>query len=149
MNELRHEVPDDPTLKLDMETGKWCRPPNTRAIIYPDGRKIDRLSKIPMADITDIICEGTPHRSLTTVNLRDGHVMLVHDMGHILPEPLPGDEYAETFTFVADLDDGTYVQLQLAVTNLGPGAGTGLCRALVKRPGAAPWTRSARTAPGA
>ena len=91
MNELRHEVPDDPTLKLDMETGKWkwCRPPNTRAIIYPDGRKIDRLSKIPMADITDIICEGTPHRSLTTVNLRDGHVMLVHDMGHILPEPLP------------------------------------------------------------
>ena len=88
MNELRHEVPDDPTLKLDMETGKWCRPPNTRAIIYPDGRKIDRLSKIPMADITDIICEGTPHRSLTTVNLRDGHVMLVHDMGHILPDRL-------------------------------------------------------------
>lgn len=67
----------------------------------------------------------------------------------LLPEPLPGDEYTETFTFVADLDDGTYVQLQLAVTNLGPGAGTGLCRALVKRPGAAPWTRSARTAPGA
>ena len=91
MNELRHEVPDDPTLKLDMETGKWCRPPNTRAIIYPDGRKIDRLSKIPMADITDIICEGTPHRTLTTVNLRDGHVMLVHDLGHQLMLPInPG-----------------------------------------------------------
>ena len=89
MNTQRHEVPDDPTIKLDVETGSWRRPYPTRAIIYPDGRKIDRLSKIPMADITDIICEGTPHRSLTTVNLRDGHVMLVHDMGHILPEPLP------------------------------------------------------------
>jgi hypothetical protein len=60
------------------------------------------------------------------------------------PEALPADEYAETFTFVADLDDGTYVQLQLAVTNLGPGAGTGLCRALVKRPGAAAWTAHTR-----
>ncbi len=60
------------------------------------------------------------------------------------PEALAADEYAETFTFVGDLDDGSYVQLQLAVTNLGPGAGTGLCRALVKRPGAAAWTGLAR-----
>lgn len=60
------------------------------------------------------------------------------------PEALPSDEYAETFTFVGDLDDGTYVQLQLAVTNLGPGTGTGLCRALVKRPGAAAWIGHAR-----
>jgi len=62
------------------------------------------------------------------------------------PSELASDEYAETFTFVADLDDGTYVQLQLAVTNLGPGSGTGLCRALVKRPGAAAWTSHRRYA---
>jgi len=60
------------------------------------------------------------------------------------PEALAADEYAETFTFVGDLDDGTYVQLQLAITNIGPGQGTGLCRALVKRPGAAAWTSHAR-----
>jgi len=60
------------------------------------------------------------------------------------PEALAADEYAETFTFVADLDDGTYVQLQLAVTNLGPGSGSGLCRALVRRPGADAWTRHGR-----
>ncbi|MBP7532609.1 MAG: hypothetical protein KA775_12375, partial [Ottowia sp.] len=73
----------DPTVR------DGARPYPTRCIIYPDGQVIHRQARIPMADITDIICEGTPHRSLTTVNLRDGHVMLVHDMGHILPEPLP------------------------------------------------------------
>jgi hypothetical protein len=64
--------------------------------------------------------------------------------GLLQPAELPSDEYAETFTFVADLDDGTYVQLQLAVTNLGPGSGIGLCRALVKRPAEAAWTRHER-----
>lgn len=65
--------------------------------------------------------------------------------GEVLrPVELPADDYAETFTFVADLEDGTYVQLQLAVTNLGPGSGTGLCRALVKRPGAPSWTSHER-----
>jgi len=62
------------------------------------------------------------------------------------PSEQASDEYAEVFTFVADLDDQTYVQLQLAVTNMGPGSGTGLCRALVKRPGAAAWTRHRRFA---
>jgi hypothetical protein len=60
------------------------------------------------------------------------------------PALLEQDEYAESFTFVADLDDGTYLQLQLAVTNLGPGSRTGLCRALVVRPGASAWTASTR-----
>jgi hypothetical protein len=64
--------------------------------------------------------------------------------GVLEPAELPSDDYAETFTFVADLDDGTYVQLQLAVTNLGPGSGIGLCRVLVKRPVDAPWTRHER-----
>ena len=76
-------VSADPTLR------DGARPYPTRAIVYPDGRVITRQSRIPMADITDIICEGTPHRSLTTVNLRDGHVMLIHDMGHVLDPMLP------------------------------------------------------------
>ena len=91
MNESanRHEVPDDPTLKLDMESRQWCRPYPTRCIIYPDGQVIHRQARIPMEDITDIICGGTSARSLSTVNLRDGHVMLVYDLGHILDPMLP------------------------------------------------------------
>jgi hypothetical protein len=60
------------------------------------------------------------------------------------PAPLADEDYVESFTFVADLDDGTYVQLQLGVTNLGPSTGTGFCRALVRRPGGEPWTASER-----
>jgi hypothetical protein len=60
------------------------------------------------------------------------------------PTVLGDDDYAESFTFVADLDDGTYLQLQLAVTNIGPGERTGACRALLVRPGKAPWTRNER-----
>lgn len=68
----------DPTLR----DGK--RPYPTRCIIYPDGRVIERQARIPMADIADIICAGTPVKGLDTVNLRDGHVLLVHDLGHHL-----------------------------------------------------------------
>lgn len=91
MNTQRHEVPDDPTLVLDAESGKWSRPQFTRAIVYPDGRVVKRLAPIPRNEIEALICDPAPHapRSLTVVNLRDGHVMFVHDMGHILPEPLP------------------------------------------------------------
>jgi hypothetical protein len=60
------------------------------------------------------------------------------------PAVLEQDEYAESFTFIADLDDGTYVQLQLVVTNLGPGSRTGACRALVVRAGKEPWTKGER-----
>jgi hypothetical protein len=74
----------DPTLRGD---GKRAYP--TRCIIYPDGRMIERQAKIPMEDITSIICDETDVRALTIVNLRDGHVMLVHDMGHQLL--LPGN----------------------------------------------------------
>lgn len=56
------------------------------------------------------------------------------------------ERYGETFTFVSDLEDGSYVQVQLAVTNLGPGSATGLCRALVVRPGHAPWAQDERIA---
>lgn len=68
----------DPTL-ID---GK--RPYPTRAILYPDGRVVKRDGKIPMRDIEAIICDSAADRprALDTVNLRDGHVMLVHDLGH-------------------------------------------------------------------
>ena len=62
----------------------------------------------------------------------------------LAPVPLPEDEYVESFTFVADLDDGTYVHAQLGVTNIGPGSGNAFCRVLVARPGVAPWTASDR-----
>lgn len=64
------------------------------------------------------------------------------------PAVLEQDEYAESFTFIADLDDGTYVHLQLAVTNLGPGSRTGGCRALVVRAGKEPWSRGERFGAG-
>ena len=91
MNTQRHEVPDDPTLVLDAESGKWIRPQSTRAIVYPDGRVVKRLAPIPSNEIEALICDPAPHapRSLTVVNLRDGHVMLIHDMGHILDPMLP------------------------------------------------------------
>jgi hypothetical protein len=57
---------------------------------------------------------------------------------------LKRSSYGESFTFIADLDDGTYVQLSLSLTNLGPGPTKGLCRALVVRAAGAPWKASTR-----
>lgn len=56
------------------------------------------------------------------------------------PEVQKEDEYGETFTFMADMDDGSYVHLQLAITNLGPGDASGVCHALVKRTSQPAWT---------
>ena len=69
----------DPTLS------EGIRPYPTRAIIYPDGKVIHRAGPISLKDITSIICDQVPQapRGLDTINLRDGHVMFVHDMGHI------------------------------------------------------------------
>lgn len=52
--------------------------------------------------------------------------------------------YGETFTFIADLDDGTYVHLSLGFTNLGPGSIKAICRAVVVPPNASPWKASTR-----
>lgn len=71
-----------------------------------------------------------------------------HAAAALEPRPAEEDEYGETFTFVADLDDGSYVQLQLAVTNLGPGSRSGLCRALVRRPTAKAWSAFDRVGEG-
>jgi len=60
------------------------------------------------------------------------------------PLLLKRGSYGESFTFIADLEDGTYVQLSLSFTNLGPGGTKGLCRALVVRPSGEPWKASTR-----
>ncbi|NBD10351.1 hypothetical protein [Corallococcus silvisoli] len=54
------------------------------------------------------------------------------------------DRYGESFTFVADADDGTYVTVTLSVTNIGPGSRTGICRATVLRPGKPTWAPQSR-----
>ena len=61
----------------------------------------------------------------------------------------PSDAYTESFTFVADLEDGAYAWIQLSVSNLGPGTHHGVCRALLLRPGQAPaWSAQVRARPG-
>jgi hypothetical protein len=69
--------------------------------------------------------------------------------GALEPQPTGSDNYGESFTFIADLADGTYVWAQLSFTHLGPGSHHGVCRALVVRGGKAPagrpaWTPSER-----
>jgi hypothetical protein len=56
-------------------------------------------------------------------------------------EPLPSsnDNYGESFTFMVDLEDGTFVFAQFSITNLGPGSRHGICRATVVRPGQKTW----------
>lgn len=56
------------------------------------------------------------------------------------PTPSPSDNYGESFTFIGDLEDGTFVLVQLSVTNLGPGARHGICRASVLKPGQKAWS---------
>lgn len=60
------------------------------------------------------------------------------------PLLLKRSSYGESFTFIADLDDGTYVQATLSFTNLGPGSTKGLCRAVVVRPAGGAWKASTR-----
>ncbi|HET9450890.1 MAG TPA: hypothetical protein VFO83_08420 [Aggregicoccus sp.] len=55
--------------------------------------------------------------------------------GALEPQPAGSDNYGESFTFIADLKDGTYVWAQLSFTHLGPGSHHGVCRALVVRGG--------------
>ncbi|XXF78613.1 hypothetical protein P2318_02325 [Myxococcaceae bacterium GXIMD 01537] len=64
--------------------------------------------------------------------------------GVFQPEPSSNDNYGESYTFSADMDDGTFLQVQLSVTNLGPGSRHGICRATVKRPGEKQWTPQKR-----
>lgn len=54
------------------------------------------------------------------------------------------DTYGESFSFTADLDDGSYAWAQLSITNLGPGEAHGICRGLYVRPGRATWAAQDR-----
>ena len=47
------------------------------------------------------------------------------------PQPLSDEAYGESFTAIADLNDGTYVLLQYVFTNAGFGDGKAACRGLV------------------
>lgn len=61
----------------------------------------------------------------------------------VIAPALLGDEtYAETYTFIADLTDGTYVQAQLIISNAGWGDGHGVCRLLIVDPQGESWTAS-------
>jgi hypothetical protein len=55
------------------------------------------------------------------------------------PTPSSNDNYGESFTFMVDLEDGTFVFTQFSITNLGPGSRHGICRATVVRPGQKVW----------
>ena len=52
------------------------------------------------------------------------------------PVPLSEESYAETYTAVASLDDGSFVLMQMLFTNAGFGDRKGACRALWVPPGA-------------
>lgn len=60
------------------------------------------------------------------------------------PHPSRNDNYGESFTFVADLEDGTYVWTQFSVTHLGPGSDHAACRAVVVAPGRKAWAPGER-----
>jgi len=50
--------------------------------------------------------------------------------GVLTPEILAAETYAESFTAITDLDDGTFLLLQVAFSNVGLGDGHGACRLL-------------------
>ncbi|ATB44907.1 hypothetical protein [Corallococcus macrosporus] len=56
------------------------------------------------------------------------------------PKVSPSDTYGENFSFIGDLDDGTFIFAQLTVTNIGPGSRIGLCRTTVLTPGQKAWS---------
>ena len=53
-------------------------------------------------------------------------VSLAFGASPLNPQPLDDESNGETFTKIADLSDGTYIQLQLAVSNIGMGDGAGV-----------------------
>lgn len=58
------------------------------------------------------------------------------------PAVVGQESYAETFTAIADLQDGTYLQIQLMISNVGWGDQHGICRMLVVPPRGKAWTRA-------
>jgi hypothetical protein len=58
------------------------------------------------------------------------------------PTLLDDESYAEQFNAIADTEEGTYVHLQLGVSNVGFGDGNAACRVLVIEPGREAWTQT-------
>ncbi|MFN3202115.1 MAG: hypothetical protein ACE366_27160 [Bradymonadia bacterium] len=57
-----------------------------------------------------------------------GHTAQAHPI--FSPRLRSEDTFAETWSAVADLEDGSYLQVQLGITNVGPGSDKGVCRLL-------------------
>lgn len=55
------------------------------------------------------------------------------------PQMEGAEAFVEQFTAMASLDDGTFIQLQLGVSNIGMGDGKGGCRILVFPASGKPW----------
>jgi hypothetical protein len=51
--------------------------------------------------------------------------------------------FSETYTVIADLEGGVYLQLQVGVSNLGFSSRRGACRALLIEPGSPTWSQTA------
>lgn len=64
------------------------------------------------------------------------------------PQVPDHDKYGESWTVLTVLEDGTYLQGQLALSNIGPGDRNGGCRLLISAPGAPTWTASASVEDG-
>jgi len=58
-----------------------------------------------------------------------------HASPALQPTPLPNESYAEAYTAVGSLEDGSFVLLQLMFTNAGVGSRKAACRALWVPPG--------------
>jgi hypothetical protein len=66
-------------------------------------------------------------------------------IGHPLaPQVEENESYGETYSLVVDLSNGAFLQMQLFVSNLGPGSRNAGCRFLYVVPDADPWTLSLR-----
>ena len=62
----------------------------------------------------------------------------------LTPERGDGEQYQETLTFVAELEDQTYIQVQLGISSVGPGDNYGACRALVVPKGGSAWQHAVK-----
>ncbi len=74
-----------------------------------------------------------------------GGLVSVPEIAHaqaLKPNVLDDGDFSESWTAIADLEDGTYVQVQLAISNIGPGDRNGVCRVLVAEPGKKAWSQA-------
>jgi hypothetical protein len=62
----------------------------------------------------------------------------------VAPDLVREETFSETFTTIADFEDGTYIQLQLAISNLGPGDAHGICKLLVVERGKEAWSAAGK-----